>query len=168
MTDLQRIIDLLEAAYAGSPWHGPSLSENLDGVTAAQASRRVGAAHTIWELVLHVAAWRGEIARRLAGHEAGSPPEGDYPPAPQGDAANEDAWRKALAWLDESQQRLLSAARAITADDLHRPVVDYRENPSGQGATRYVTLVGVLQHDAYHSGQIGLLRRAVTTFSVHP
>jgi hypothetical protein len=68
MSEVTRLIELLEAGYSGAPWHGPSLKDNLQGITAAHASRRVGAGHTIWELVLHLAAWRGEIARRLQGH----------------------------------------------------------------------------------------------------
>ena len=160
MSDVPRLIELLEAGYSGEPWHGPSIQDNLAGLTAAQASRRTGAAHTIWELVLHLAAWRGEIARRLEGHEAGTPPEGDYPPAPEGGAATEPEWRKALAWLEDSQHRILSVARALREDDLHKPVRDFRQSSSGEGATRFATLVGLLQHDAYHSGQIGMLRRS--------
>jgi uncharacterized damage-inducible protein DinB len=158
-SDVARLIDFLEAAYSGSPWHGPSLKDNLKGVTAANAARRSGSAHTIWELVLHLAAWRGEIARRLQGNEAGTPPEGDYPPAPQGEDASDAQWQKALAWLDDSQQRVLSAARALSDGDLQKPVLDHREHVSGEGATRHATLVGLLQHDAYHSGQIAVLRR---------
>jgi uncharacterized damage-inducible protein DinB len=157
MTDVEGLVELLQQAYEGAPWHGPALRSNLHGVTAEQAARRTGSAHTIWELVLHLAAWRGEVARRLEGHEAGTPPEGDYPPAPHGDR---DEWPKTVAWLDESQRRLLSAALALTDQDLHKPVLDYRTNPSGQGATRHTTLIGVLQHDAYHSGQIAVLKRS--------
>ena len=160
MSDINRLLDLLEASYSGEPWHGPSLMDNVKDLAAERASRRIGQAHTIWELVLHLAAWRGEIARRLQGHQAGTPPEGDYPPAPQGPAATEAEWRKALSRLDDSQQRLLAAVRALKDEDLPRPVLDYRENPSGEGATRHTSIVGVLQHDAYHSGQIAVLKRA--------
>ena len=160
MSEVAKLVEQLEAGYSGSAWHGPSLKDNLQGVTAAQASRRIGSGHTIWELVLHLAAWRGEIAKRLQGHEAGAPPEGDFPSAPQGAAATEPEWRKALAWLDDAQRTLLAAARAVPEDDLQKPILDYRENSSGQGAPRYVTLLGVTQHDAYHSGQIALLRRS--------
>jgi uncharacterized damage-inducible protein DinB len=160
MPEIDLIVGLIEAAYSGSPWHGPSLKDNLRGVTATQASRRVGQAHTIWELVLHLAAWKGEIARRLQGHEAGTPPEGDFPPVPVAAAATEAEWQKALAWLEESQQRFLKAARSMKSEDLHEPVLDYRTNPSGEGATRYVTLIGLTEHDAYHSGQIAVLKRS--------
>ncbi len=160
MGDVARLIEQIEAGFSGAPWHGPSLKDNLRGVTAAQASRRVGSGHTIWELVLHLASWRGEIARRLQGHEAGTPPQGDFPPAPPGPTANDAEWRKALAWLDESQNTLIAAARAVDDRDLQKPVLDYRHSAAGHGATRFVTLLGVAQHDAYHSGQIVLLKHA--------
>ncbi len=160
MSDVARLAEHLEAGYSGSPWHGPSLRANLKDVTAADAARRTGSAHTIWELVLHLAAWRGEIASRLQGREAGTPPEGDFPQAPAGPAATEAEWRKTLAWLDDSQQKLLAAVRAVDDRDLQKPVIDYRHSAAGHGATRLVTLLGVAQHDAYHSGQIALLKRS--------
>lgn len=160
MSELARLIEQIERGYSGEPWHGPSLTQNLQGVTAAHASRRVGAGHSIWELVLHLAAWRGEIAGRLQGHEAGTPAEGDFPPAPQGSNATESEWRKALTWLEESHKALIAAARAIDERELQEPVLDYRHSAAGHGATRFVTLAGVAQHDAYHSGQIALLKRA--------
>jgi uncharacterized damage-inducible protein DinB len=159
MTTLTRLIDQLEAGHSGSPWHGPSLQHNLQGVTAAQASKRIGKGHTIWELVLHVAAWRGEVACRLRGHEAGTPPEGDFPTPPDGDAATESEWHKAIAWLDDAQQKLVAAVRELRGEDLQTPVLDYRKDAGGQGATREATLLGLLQHDAYHAGQIALLKK---------
>jgi uncharacterized damage-inducible protein DinB len=160
MSEVTKLVELVAAGYSGAPWHGPSLKDNLQGVTAAQASQRLGSGHTIWELVLHLAVWRGEIARRLQGHEAGTPPEGDFPSAPHAEAATDSEWRNALARLDSAQQNLLAAATTVPDEDLHKPVLDFRSNPSGQGATRFVTLVGIAQHDAYHSGQIALLQRS--------
>jgi len=50
-----RIADQLRRAFAGDPWHGSPLRELLAGITAEQASARpLPAAHTIWELVLHI------------------------------------------------------------------------------------------------------------------
>ncbi|HXT21154.1 MAG TPA: hypothetical protein VN923_10415, partial [Thermoanaerobaculia bacterium] len=46
-----RLADQLERAFRGGAWHGPSLSEVLDGVDAATAARRAFPdAHTIAEL----------------------------------------------------------------------------------------------------------------------
>ena len=68
MSESARIADQLRRAFAGEAWHGDSLFEILEGVTAAQASARpIKNAHTIWELVLHIAAWDNAVLRRLGG-----------------------------------------------------------------------------------------------------
>ena len=47
---------------------GDSLFEILEGVTAERAAARpVANAHSIWELVLHIAAWDGVVRRRMTG-----------------------------------------------------------------------------------------------------
>lgn len=54
-TDLQRLEEQLERALEGEAWHGPSVLEILEGVTAAQAAAHpIAGAHSIWELVLHL------------------------------------------------------------------------------------------------------------------
>jgi uncharacterized damage-inducible protein DinB len=154
-----RITDLLERALAGEPWHGPSLRDVLKGVTADDASRRpVPGAHTIWELVLHLTSWNDEVTRRLAGHAAGDPVRGDWPAAPK---PTERAWRAARANLTRAHRRLVAAIERLPNGSLDRPVRDYRNSRSGVGASVYQTLNGIIQHDAYHAGQIALLRRAL-------
>ena len=60
-------------------WHGPALAQVLETATAERAAAKpIAGAHSIWEIVLHVAAW-AEIARaRLKGQSTGDPaPEVD-------------------------------------------------------------------------------------------
>jgi hypothetical protein len=55
-TELARLEEQLQRSFEGEAWHGPSLRETLDGVTAEEASRHpIPGAHSIWELVLHLA-----------------------------------------------------------------------------------------------------------------
>ncbi len=68
MSEASRIADQLRRAFDGDAWHGDSVLEILNGVTAAQAAARpITHAHSIWELVLHIAAWDGVVLRRLGG-----------------------------------------------------------------------------------------------------
>src|SRR5204863_33859 len=68
MTEIERILDQLRRAYEGEAWHGPSVHEVLNGVTAAQAHERpLRNAHSIWELVQHIAVWADVGSRRLTG-----------------------------------------------------------------------------------------------------
>jgi len=76
------LANLIKRAVTGPAWHGPSMDQVLDGVSAAQAAAHpIAGAHSIWELVLHAAAW-AEISRdRLRGERIADPsPEEDWPP----------------------------------------------------------------------------------------
>src|SRR5438874_6297432 len=58
MTEIERIQDQLKRAFEANAWHGPSVSEVLNGITADQAhARPLRNAHSIWELVRHIAVW---------------------------------------------------------------------------------------------------------------
>ena len=86
--DTLRLAEQVEGALSGPAWHGASLEENLKGLTPELAAARpVPEAHSIWELVLHITAWAGEVTRRLAGAEPAMPAEGDWPAVGAGIAA---------------------------------------------------------------------------------
>jgi len=75
MTEIERISDQFRRAFDGNAWHGPSVMALLEGVTAAQAAARpIPSAHSIWQLVSHIAAWERACLRRLNGDPAKSIP----------------------------------------------------------------------------------------------
>ena len=80
MSETARIAEQLERTWSGDAWHGPSLKELTDGLTAKQAAaHHVSEAHSIWELVLHIRGWLGEVERRLGGADPAEPEGGDWP-----------------------------------------------------------------------------------------
>lgn len=160
MTEIERIGDELRRAQDRGAWHGPSVTEGLQGVSAAAAaSHPIPGAHSIWELVLHLAAWRGEVMRRLEGGEPGMPPEGDWPPVGE---TTEVAWAEARRRLEESHRRLGEAVARFAEEQLDRPVGNKPPDPAlGNVGTYYVMLHGIVQHDAYHMGQVAILRKFV-------
>ena len=154
MTEIERILDQLKRAYEGNAWHGPSVREALDGVTAAQAhARPLANAHSIRELAQHIAVWEDVGRRRLEGDRAPiaiSSTE-DWPPA---DDVSDAAWEKAKAALDRGHQALVEAIARVPESRLDAPVFEGM-------STVYVTLHGVIQHDLYHAGQIAMLKKAL-------
>jgi uncharacterized damage-inducible protein DinB len=154
MTEIERILDQLRRAYEGEAWHGPSVREVLAGVTAEQAQARpLANAHSIWELVHHIAVWESAGRRRLEGDRAQidiSSPE-DWPPP---DDASEAAWERAKASLDRGHQALREAIARVPESRLDEPIFDGM-------STVYVTLHGVIQHDLYHAGQIAMLKKGL-------
>jgi uncharacterized damage-inducible protein DinB len=158
ITETSRIIDELNRAIHGDPWHGRSVADILDGVSAAQASLQpVPGVHTIWEIVRHMTAWTHEVTHRLAGHPAGDPAEGDWP---QPSGVDERAWAHDVQAFFEAHGRLVASLESLADSALREPTRDPRSGETGTGVTRDVLLHGLAQHHAYHAGQIALLRRA--------
>jgi uncharacterized damage-inducible protein DinB len=152
------LVEQLDRAFYGDAWHGPSVTEALDDVDAAQAhAHPIHGAHGIWEIALHLASWKHEVCRRVEGAEPHSPLEGDWPEPPDPDAA---AWRATLDALEQAHRRLIAATRLLQAGRLHDMVGAHRDRPLGTGVTFEAMLLGSVQHDVYHAGQIVLLRKA--------
>jgi uncharacterized damage-inducible protein DinB len=151
MTEVERILDQMKRAFEGEAWHGPSLLETLADVTAQQAAARpIPGAHSIWELALHIAAWKAAVRRRLQGDRAELSSEQDWPPITE---TSEAAWSALKKSLERTHQDLLAAIKDLGEANLDQPILPGM--PS-----RYVTLHGVIQHELYHCGQIALLKRA--------
>jgi hypothetical protein len=152
MSEIECIVDLLQSGYNGSPWHGPSLVQNLTDLTAAQATAKpIPNAHCIWEIVQHVTAWVNETINVLDGEQyATLGGEQDWPPI----SATDDAgWQAALEILDSSMVALIAAVGEVQDDALW-------PNLPGMEFNMYWLLMGVVQHSAYHAGQIGLIRKS--------
>jgi len=152
MSETERIRDLLYYTYKGPCWHGPALAQNLEGVTAEQAAQRpIGQGHSIWELVQHVTAWINEVIRTLDGETyAVLPTEQDWPAI---SAADDAAWQSALAILESSMDALYDAVLELPDEKLDELV-------PGQDFSYFWMLNGVVHHNTYHSGQVGILRKA--------
>jgi uncharacterized damage-inducible protein DinB len=147
-------------AHEGPAWHGPGLAENLEGIGAERAaSKPLASAHSIWELVLHMTAWTREVARRLEGAEPGPPIDGDWPAV---GPVSEQAWARARASLAEAHAALAAAVKRFPEERWRDRVGGKRDAPLGTGVSYGAMVAGLLQHDAYHSGQVGLLRKALT------
>jgi uncharacterized damage-inducible protein DinB len=154
MTEIERIADQLRRAHEGEAWHGPALNEILKGVTAEAAARRpIASAHSIWEIVLHVAVWESIVRRRLSGEVIGDlPPEQDWPAVGE---ESEAAWKQALADLTRAHAELQKALTRLTDRQLAQAV-------PGPGYSVYYMIHGAVQHALYHAGQIALLKKAAS------
>lgn len=153
MPEVVRIADQLRRAFEGDAWHGDSVFQILEGVTAAQAAARpIKSGHSIWELVLHIAAWDRAVLRRMGGVAATVSDAENFPPVRD---ASEAAWGRALAEMRRVHEELVAAVAVLPDSRLYEMV------PGKQGAhyTFYYMLHGVVQHELYHAGQIALLKK---------
>lgn len=155
-----RLADQLERSFRGGAWHGPALEETLAGVDAATAARRlVPDAHTIWEIALHAGAWMDVARHRVAGEPADElSPELDWAAPTE---LSESGWRATLARLEEAHSSLHAAVIELDDDRLGDPV-------AGSDPTVRGLLLGVLQHNVYHAGQIAILKKAGAAADIDP
>jgi uncharacterized damage-inducible protein DinB len=152
-SEVERLEDQLGRALEGKAWHGPAVLELLDGVSASQAaSHPIAGAHSIWELVLHIASDYGLILRRLAGDGHPVTAGEDWPACP---APTEENWRQTVRELRLLNAKLREAMRAFPNERLDELLVS--ESPY----SAYAQFSGVVQHNLYHAGQIALLKRAL-------
>jgi uncharacterized damage-inducible protein DinB len=150
MSEVHRIGNLLKHGYDGQPWYGTALAKLLADVTAEQAAAHpIADGHSIWQEVRHVIAWRKVVCRLLQGEAVDGVSDEDNWPEPQKtDAAS---WQQTLDELASSQAALIVALDHLTDDRL-------QEKRAGQPRSLYVLLHGIIHHDAYHAGQIAILR----------
>jgi len=120
--------------------------EVLDGVDHHLANERpIAGAHSIAELVPHVTTWMDAVRRRLGGDWSIVSDEDNFPSP----ATTAEAWSQAVAQLREATEAL---ERALEQDvDLDRLEPDGR-------FTVLQLVVGAVQHNLYHAGQIAILR----------
>lgn len=156
MSEVERIRNQFERAFNGGAWHGPSVRELLNGVTADQAAAHpIPGAHSIWELTLHIAAWEDACRRRLEGDPAQLSDDENFPPITD---TSEAAWEEAKRKLLKLHNQLLVAITATDDARLDQPIIDSAETTFN---SVYVTLHGGVQHSLYHAGQIAVLKKAI-------
>src|ERR1700680_2924157 len=150
-SEASRIPDQLRRAFDGSAWHGPALLELLQDVDAAAAAARpLAKTHSIWELVLHIAAWDRAGLRRLSGAKCQPSGTANFPPV---STPTEAAWREAVAETRRTHNTLVKTVAALPDSRLSDRV-------PGKRYDFYNMLHGIAQHELYHAGQIAILKKA--------
>ena len=119
---------------------------------AVRGKRPKGAEHSAWEIVEHmrIAQWDILEFSRDAKHVSPEWPSGYWPETKA--PPNAQAWNKTIRAFnaDLEAMRKLVAAKST---DLHAPI------PHGQGQTILREALLIADHNAYHLGELLLVRR---------
>jgi uncharacterized damage-inducible protein DinB len=153
MSEAQRIADQIRRAFEGNAWHGDSVLELLADVEAKTAAAHpIKNAHSIWELILHIATWDGIVRRRIGGEALMPTDEENFPPVKD---TSEAAWRKALEQVKSTHNDLVKAVSAFPDSRLQEQV----PGKTGDHYNFCYMFSGIAQHELYHAGQIALLKK---------
>ena len=150
MTETFRLADQIRRAFEGNAWHGDSVLELLAGVNARTAAARpIKNAHSIWEILLHIAAWDDAVRRRIGGTAVILTDEQNFPLVKD---TSDSAWRAALGHVKQRHAELIQGVLSMPDHRLTSQV-------PGKDYDFYYMLHGAVQHELYHAGQIALLKK---------
>lgn len=151
MTEINRIVKLFTDLQHGDCWIGINFKEALQDVDAALAQKSLGNdTNSIWLLVFHLVYWRTTVINRLNG-SIDPPPFKDMSLPDILDEAN---WKQTLLDFENTYHQLRSTISHFKEEHLHKP------SPKPE-QTFYQLMMGCLEHDAYHLGQIVMVKKAV-------
>lgn len=146
----ERLIRLFEQLYDGTPWLDVNIVDTLEPLSAEQAGRKMRPdIHSVWEITHHLIAWRENVLQRLHGAVINTPTDNIFRPI---NDVSPEAWQDTLRRLKQSQDDWMRYLQQSTEASWHQV---YPTN----GMTYFEHIHGILQHDAYHLGQIRLLLR---------
>jgi len=147
--EVERLLDQLSRAIDEEAWHGPSLLPLLAPISAEHATRRpLPNRHTIWELTTHLTAWTTIARRVIQGEQFEITPEMDWPEIPD---TSESGWRATVDAFRTAWHGLQDVVKGLDDQALRK------RPPGGPRFTVYAIVIGVVQHVAYHAGQIAIL-----------
>lgn len=138
----------------GEPWYGESTLTKLRDITDDQAFMRPEERmHSIAELVAHMTYWRTSLVKRLEGdydYKGSMESEHNWPGP---DKLQGKGWEEILMELDATQEKIIAL--------LPRQTESWLERIYAREYTHRDLVQGVLDHDIYHLGQIGIVKKLV-------
>ncbi|MEO6168199.1 MAG: DinB family protein [Chitinophagales bacterium] len=152
MNQVDLLANELKKLFNGASWIDVNIIETLSPLSAEQAAAKpFESVNSIWEIVNHLVSWRKGVLKRVQGVHFPSPENNFFEPVAD---TSSQAWKETLQQLNNSQQAWSKALEGMNATHLGLKWV-----PGNQ--TNYELISGILQHDAYHLGQIVLLKKFV-------
>ncbi|MEO6723526.1 MAG: DinB family protein [Ferruginibacter sp.] len=152
MKETARIRKLFEELYNGDPWIAVTITGTLKDISAEQAAKKVVPTwNSIWQIVNHLIGWRENVLLRLHGEVIVSPANNYIDDITD---ASENAWTDTLHRLQDSQQKWVSFLDQFDE-------VDFEKIYPANNGSYYKHIHGIIQHDAYHLGQVVLLAKGL-------
>lgn len=145
------IISLSET-FEGAPWYGDSVMQKLENVPYVIGDKScIPQSHNVAQIVGHLIAWKNFTLEKLKGNadfdiEVGS--KSDWPDI---EVNSQRDWEDLKHKLVVSQSKIYEILKEKDDNFLDEKV-------SGRDYTINYLLNGIIQHDIYHIGQIGLIQ----------
>lgn len=150
----KHLLELLEGGSA----HADFQKSVKDFPAELRGKRPKGAPHSPWEELEHLRITQWDILEfsRNANHESPKWPEGYWPSNPE--PPDDKAWDRSVHQFCQELQSMCDLVKDESVDL-------YAKIPHGDGQTVLREVLLVADHNAYHLGQLVLLRRILGAWS---
>lgn len=144
-TDL--LVKVLDSTYDKESWYVP-FKDAIEGLTAQQASwkPRGEATKSVWENVNHLIYYKERLAANMEGREWKNPLDGGQTFFLTEQSGDESEWRKVVERAEIAQRSLREVVSKTSAEKFDEDSLEEK-------------LLDIMLHDAYHTGQIMLIRK---------
>ena len=150
--EVNRILKLLLELQHGDSWIGTNFKKAFHGVRQMLQPGHFNPGRIVSGCSAHIIYWRNIVVNRLSG-SIDLPPFPDfYLPAEM----NENSWKQTFLDFEANYHQLRNCIHTIKDEQLDMP------SPK-EGQNYYQLIQGCLQHDAYHLGQIVLIKKLLTS-----
>ena len=149
--EIDYYISEFESIYDGEPFYGKPLLMVLKEADPSLVFKKVHAkAHSAYEILHHVLAWRELLVKRLNGDTSSTiktDSEADWSALPAKQTATE--WNALVRKVQQNQKEIISSLAKYEDEAIDK-------NFAGSAYPLRTFLHGQIQHDIYHIGQIAL------------
>jgi len=148
MDELKRIKKIVSDKFNGNPWLDVTIVNTLKEISAADAVKKTGNLNSIWQIVNHMIEWREVLWKKINGEKVFVTDNNFIEEIKD---PSEKQWKQTLKRFEKSQKNILtflSKAKDLDYDKVF---------PNGHTSSEH--LQAIPQHDAFHLGQIVLLKK---------
>jgi uncharacterized damage-inducible protein DinB len=148
-TRINNYIRQLQQLYEGGSWQGESYLAKLKAVDKQIAfAQPVSGNHCVAEILWHVIFWRTIILRRIGGEIEFSEKTKEEQNFLSPESLKKKGWNNLVQEFNQSQKKLIELLESKNDDFLNNKYQDVNFD---------YLIEGIIHHDVYHLGQIGLV-----------
>ncbi len=149
---LKSMVKALSEVFEGEPWYGESVMRKLENVPYVIGYKTcIPESHSVSQIVGHLIAWKNFAAEKLKDNKEYSIKMDTEQDWPEIKIESQEEWEALKRELVAAQSRIYEALNEKKNDTF------LSEKVPGKEYDFEYLLRGVLQHDIYHLGQIGLI-----------
>ncbi|TRO67240.1 DinB family protein [Christiangramia sabulilitoris] len=146
------IIRAMSETFEGQPWYGDSVMRKLENVPYVIGYKTcIPESHSVAQIVGHLIAWKKFAAKKMSGCKDCHLEKDSEEDWPNIDVHSREEWEELKRELVAAQSSIYEILNEQEDDSFLQKKVDGKDYDFG------ALLKGLIQHDIYHLGQIGLI-----------